>query len=130
MEEDTGAIPRKEDFSSWYNEILWRAEIMDVRYPVKGLYVWYPYGFGIRKRAYAILREIMDRDHAETMFPLLIPKTEFMKEAEHIKGLRMRFTGSPRRQDRTRRPARPPSYERDCHLSDMPLWIGRTPICP
>jgi len=86
MEEDTGAIPRKEDFSSWYNEILWRAEIMDVRYPVKGLYVWYPYGFGIRKRAYAILREIMDRDHAETMFPLLIPKTEFMKEAEHIKG--------------------------------------------
>jgi prolyl-tRNA synthetase len=28
----------------------------------------------------------MDRDHAETMFPLLIPETEFMKEATHIKG--------------------------------------------
>jgi len=86
MEEDTGALPRKEDFSAWYNEVLWRAEIMDVRYPVKGLYVWYPHGFGIRKRAYGILRDLMDRDHAETMFPLLIPKTEFMKEAEHIKG--------------------------------------------
>ncbi|KLK88312.1 prolyl-tRNA synthetase [Methanoculleus sediminis] len=86
MEEDTGALPRKENFSEWYNEILWRAEIMDVRYPVKGLYVWYPHGFGIRKRAYGILRDLMDRDHAETMFPLLIPKTEFMKEAEHIKG--------------------------------------------
>jgi len=86
MEEDTGALPRKEDFSAWYNEVLWRAEIMDVRYPVKGLYVWYPHGFGIRKRAYGILRNLMDRDHAETMFPLLIPKTEFMKEAEHIKG--------------------------------------------
>ncbi|WP_292517391.1 proline--tRNA ligase [Methanoculleus sp.] len=86
MEEDTGALPRKDNFSEWYNEVLWRAEIMDVRYPVKGLYVWYPHGFGIRKRAYGILRDLMDRDHDETMFPLLIPKTEFMKEAEHIKG--------------------------------------------
>lgn len=86
MEEDTGALPRKEDFSQWYNEILWRAEIMDVRYPVKGLYVWYPHGFAIRKRAYGILRDLMDRDHEETMFPLLIPETEFMKEATHIKG--------------------------------------------
>ncbi|NLM30430.1 MAG: proline--tRNA ligase [Methanomicrobiales archaeon] len=86
MEEDTGALPQKEDFSRWYNEILWRAEIMDVRYPVKGLYVWYPHGFAIRKRAYGILRDLMDREHAETIFPLLIPKTEFMKEATHIKG--------------------------------------------
>ncbi len=86
MEEDTGALPRKEDFSEWYNEVLWRAEIMDVRYPVKGLYVWYPHGFAIRKRAYGILRDLMDRDHSETMFPLLIPETEFMKEATHIKG--------------------------------------------
>jgi len=86
MEEDTGALPRKEDFSRWYNEILWRAEIMDVRYPVKGLYVWYPHGFAVRKRAYGILRDLMDREHEETMFPLLIPETEFMKEATHIKG--------------------------------------------
>ncbi|MCK9276564.1 MAG: proline--tRNA ligase [Methanoculleus sp.] len=86
MEEDTGALPRKDDFSEWYNEVLWRAEIMDVRYPVKGLYVWYPHGFAIRKRAYGILRNLMDRDHEETMFPLLIPETEFMKEATHIKG--------------------------------------------
>ena len=25
-------------------------------------------------------------DHNETLFPLLIPEQEFMKEAEHIKG--------------------------------------------
>ncbi|MCE5337383.1 MAG: proline--tRNA ligase [Methanomicrobiaceae archaeon] len=86
MEEDIGVLPRKDDFSQWYNEVLWRAEIMDVRYPVKGLYVWYPHGFAIRKRAYGILRDLMDRDHEETMFPLLIPETEFMKEATHIKG--------------------------------------------
>ena len=86
MDEDTGVLPPKSDFSGWYNDILWRAEIMDVRYPVKGLYVWYPYGFAIRKFVYNRLRELLDRDHEETLFPLLIPEQEFMKEAEHIKG--------------------------------------------
>ncbi len=86
MDDDTGNLPPKQDFSGWYNDILWRAEIMDVRYPVKGLYVWYPYGFAIRKFVYNRLRELLDRDHQETLFPLLIPEQEFMKEAEHIKG--------------------------------------------
>jgi prolyl-tRNA synthetase len=86
MEEDAGALPTKGDFSAWFNDILWRAEIMDVRYPVKGLYVWYPYGFAIRKFVYNQLRDLLDRDHQETLFPLLIPEQEFMKEAEHIKG--------------------------------------------
>lgn len=86
MEDESGALPQKCDFSAWYNDILWQAEIMDVRYPVKGLYVWYPHGFAIRKRTYGILRELLDRDHEETLFPLLIPEHEFMKEAEHIKG--------------------------------------------
>ena len=85
MDEES-TLPNKSDFSGWYNDLLWRAEIMDVRYPVKGLYVWYPFGFALRKNTYAILREIMDRDHQETLFPLLIPEPEFMKEAEHIKG--------------------------------------------
>ena len=86
MDDDAGALPLKKDFSAWYNDILWRAEIMDVRYPVKGLYVWYPYGFAIRKYVYQRLRDLLDRDHQETLFPLLIPEQEFMKEAEHIKG--------------------------------------------
>ncbi|MEI6294111.1 MAG: proline--tRNA ligase [Methanomicrobiales archaeon] len=86
MEEERGALPPKLDFSAWYNDLLWQAEIMDVRYPVKGLYVWYPHGFAIRKHVYAWLRELMDREHQETLFPLLIPEQEFMKEAEHIKG--------------------------------------------
>ena len=86
MDDDAGALPLKEDFSAWYNDLLWRAEIMDVRYPVKGLYVWFPYGFAIRKFVYQRLRDLLDRDHQETLFPLLIPEQEFMKEAEHIKG--------------------------------------------
>lgn len=59
---------------------------MDVRYPVKGLYVWYPFGFSLRRNVYSALRTLMDRDHQEALFPLLIPETELAKEGEHIKG--------------------------------------------
>ncbi len=79
-------LPRKEKFSEWYNEILQMAEIVDVRYPIKGICVWYPFGFALRQRIYSILRSLLDVDHQEVMFPLLIPENEFMKEAEHIKG--------------------------------------------
>jgi prolyl-tRNA synthetase len=85
-EEKKAVLPSKSNFSEWYNELLIMGEIMDVRYPVKGLYVWFPFGFDVRKRTYAIIRELLDKDHQEALFPLLIPETEFMKEAEHIKG--------------------------------------------
>ncbi|MDD2834947.1 MAG: proline--tRNA ligase, partial [Methanothrix sp.] len=55
-------------------------------YPVKGMCVWFPFGYAIKKNVYAIIRELLDPDHQETQFPLLIPENEFMKEAQHIKG--------------------------------------------
>jgi prolyl-tRNA synthetase len=79
-------IPPKENFSEWYHEILMMGEIVDNRYPVKGMCVWLPYGFALRKKVYEILRELLDVDHQETLFPLMIPENEFMKEAQHIKG--------------------------------------------
>lgn len=79
-------LPPKEEFSEWYHELLKMAEIVDVRYPVKGMCVWFPFGFGLRRNVYGIIRELLDPDHYETQFPLLIPEQEFMKEAEHIKG--------------------------------------------
>ena len=48
--------------------------------------VWFPFGFAVRKNVYSIIRELLDVDHQETQFPLLIPENEFMKEAQHIKG--------------------------------------------
>lgn len=80
------SLPPKAEFSEWYNEVLWRADIMDVRYPVKGLYVWHPFGFSLRRNVLSILRALLDVEHDEVLFPLLIPEQEFMKEAEHIKG--------------------------------------------
>ena len=79
-------VQKENNFSEWYGEMLKRAEILDIRYPVKGVYVWYPYGYKIRNLVYGILRTLLDKEHDEVLFPLLIPKDELMKEKEHIKG--------------------------------------------
>ncbi|MDF2956835.1 MAG: Prolyl-tRNA synthetase [Candidatus Alkanophagales archaeon MCA70_species_1] len=85
-EREAKTVIPKENFSEWYNEVLRRAEIMDVRYPVKGLYVWFPFGLKLRNLIYSILRALLDEEHDEVLFPTLIPRTEFMKEEKHIKG--------------------------------------------
>jgi len=86
VEEESKSLPPKDNFSEWYNELLMMAQVMDVRYPIKGIYVWYPFGFSIRKKVYNMLRDLMDVDHQECYFPMLIPKPELLKESEHIKG--------------------------------------------
>jgi prolyl-tRNA synthetase len=74
------------EFSEWFHNILEEAEIIDTRYPIKGMQVWLPQGFKIRKHALNLLREILDEDHEEVLFPLLIPEDELAKEAIHVKG--------------------------------------------
>ena len=81
-------LPKKdENFSEWFATILSTAEITDFRYPVKGMGIWLPHGYSIRKNVLKIVRELHDKTgHQEVMFPLLIPETFFQKEAEHIAG--------------------------------------------
>ncbi len=74
------------EFSEWFHSILEEAEIIDTRYPVKGMHVWLPQGFKIRKHTLNILKNILDKDHEEVLFPLLIPEDELAKEAIHVKG--------------------------------------------
>ncbi len=74
------------EFSEWFHNILEEAEIIDTRYPVKGMHVWLPQGFKIRKHTINILKTILDEDHEEVLFPLLIPEDELAKEAIHVKG--------------------------------------------
>ena len=50
------------------------------------MHVWLPEGFKIRKHTLKILKEILDKDHEEVLFPLLIPEDELAKEAIHVKG--------------------------------------------
>lgn len=74
------------DFSEWFHNILEEAEIIDIRYPVKGMHVWQPQGFKIRKYTLDILKNILDETHEEVLFPLLVPEDELAKEAIHVKG--------------------------------------------
>lgn len=77
----------QKNFSMWFNQILRRANIMDTRYPVKGLYVWLPYGLKLRNHVLSIIRRLLEETgHQEVLFPLLIPKTIFEMEAQHIRG--------------------------------------------
>ena len=73
-------------FGKWFRRILMKAEIMDYRYPVKGMAVWRPYGFKIRRNMLQALRNLLDSTgHSEVLFPLLIPETSLAKESEHMK---------------------------------------------
>lgn len=75
-------------FGKWFRHVLIEARIMDYRYPIKGMAVWLPYGFKIRRNILQIIRDLLDETgHQETRFPLLIPETSIAKESEHIKRL-------------------------------------------
>lgn len=74
-------------FSEWFNNTISEADIMDIQYPVKGLYVWKPYGMKLRNNTMDILEDLLEEsNHEEVLFPLLIPRNIFQKEAEHIRG--------------------------------------------
>jgi len=77
----------KSDFSEWYNNVVDVAGLSDKRYPIKGMNVWTAYGWRIMRNIDEVIRRECDATgHGEVCFPLLIPKTEFQKEADHIKG--------------------------------------------
>jgi prolyl-tRNA synthetase len=77
----------KSNFNDWYPDVIELANLSDKRYPVKGMNVWTPYGWKLMLNIDNAIRADLDRTgHGEVCFPLLIPKTEFAKEAEHIKG--------------------------------------------
>jgi prolyl-tRNA synthetase len=82
----TEITPKSEDFSRWYTDLVRRAELADYS-PVKGCMVIRPYGYAIWE---LIQRGLDDRfkatGHVNAYFPLFIPKSLLMKEAEHVEG--------------------------------------------
>ncbi len=77
----------RENFSEWYNEVIEKSGLVDKRYPIKGMHVWLPYGWELMRNIDNLFRKIfVEYGHKEVNFPLLIPETEFKKEAEHIRG--------------------------------------------
>jgi len=78
--------PQSEDFSSWYNDVIFRAELVD-RGPVRGSMVIRPFGYRIWELLQADLdRRIKATGHQNAYFPLLIPQSYLQREAEHVEG--------------------------------------------
>ena len=76
----------KENFSEWYNEVVYQAELAD-HAPVRGCMVIRPYGYALWENIKSILdKKIKDTGHQNAAFPLLIPQSFLQKEAEHVKG--------------------------------------------
>ncbi len=80
-------MKKEGNFSEWYHEVLEEAEVVDARYNMKGALVWRPFGFQLRKLVFGYLGNLMEATgHQETLFPLMIPEGQLMKEAEHLEG--------------------------------------------
>jgi len=77
---------RSENFSSWYNELVVKADLAQ-NSDVRGCMVIKPYGYSIWEKMQAVLdQKFKDTGHQNAYFPLLIPKSYLSKEANHIEG--------------------------------------------
>lgn len=74
------------DFSQWYTDVVLKTELVDYG-PVKGTMVIRPYGYAIWEN---IQKDLDKRFRAtgvqNAYFPMFIPQSFLMKEAEHVEG--------------------------------------------
>jgi prolyl-tRNA synthetase len=81
------SIPTKaDDLSEWYTQVCLRAQLADYT-PVRGCIALRPYGFAIWELIQAEFdKRFKATGHANAYFPLLIPESLLVKEAEHVEG--------------------------------------------
>lgn len=78
--------PQSEDFSAWYNELVYRAELVDLG-PVRGAFVIRPYGYALWENIQRELDAMFKATgHQNLYFPMLIPMSYFQREAQHVEG--------------------------------------------
>ena len=77
---------REENYSQWYNELVVKAGLAE-NSAVRGCMVIKPYGYAIWEKMQQQLDKMFkDTGHYNAYFPLLIPKSFFSKEADHVEG--------------------------------------------
>ena len=82
-------IPPKSDFNKWYPAIVEIADLVDKRYPIKGMDVWKPYGLSAMGLIDQLARDEMSRTgHNEYRFPLLVPEGLLDKENRLVSRLK------------------------------------------
>lgn len=77
---------RADNYSQWYNDLVMKADLAE-QAPVRGCMIIKPYGYAIWEKIQAELdKEFKKQGVQNAYFPLLIPKSFFAREAEHVKG--------------------------------------------
>lgn len=86
MSSQLGIPSRDENYSDWYNELVLKADLAD-HSAVRGCMVIKPHGYAIWELMQRALDDMFkDTGHVNAYFPLLIPKSFFDKEADHVEG--------------------------------------------
>lgn len=78
--------PKAADLSAWYTAVCLKAELVSYS-PVRGCVVLRPYGFGLWEKLQTHLdARFKATGHENAYFPLLIPESLLVREAEHVEG--------------------------------------------
>ncbi|PMP80548.1 MAG: proline--tRNA ligase, partial [Chloroflexus aggregans] len=78
---------RSVDYNQWYLDIVREADLAEVAEVVRGCIVVKAHGWAIWELMQRALDDrIKATGHSNVQFPLLIPKSFIMKEAEHVEG--------------------------------------------
>lgn len=80
------SVKREDDFAAWYQAVISEAQLAEES-GVRGCMVIKPWGYGIWERIQRLLDDrIKATGHDNAYFPLLIPLSNFEREAEHVDG--------------------------------------------
>ena len=91
MAEDKDAFVKEiadpeQDYSQWYVDTVLKADLADYG-PTKGFMIIKPYGYALWENVQSALdARFKATGHVNAYFPLLIPESLLMKEAEHVEG--------------------------------------------
>jgi len=78
--------PQSVDFSKWYNEIVYKADLCELS-PVRGCLIIKPYGYELWEAVKSGLdRRFKATGHQNAYFPLFIPESFLKREAQHVEG--------------------------------------------
>eukprot|EP00761_Pharyngomonas_kirbyi_P013896 gb/GECH01013925.1/.p1 GENE.gb/GECH01013925.1/~~gb/GECH01013925.1/.p1 ORF type:complete len:490 (+),score=137.99 gb/GECH01013925.1/:1-1470(+) len=77
----------KDGFPAWFENILISAEVVDKRYPAKGMPVFMPYGFHMHNAIMNILEKEWDKmEVLKAQFPTFVPESFLKRETENFSG--------------------------------------------
>jgi len=115
-------MDKEKDFSEWYNKIVREADIIDDRYPIKGMPVYKPYGFKLVRSILEELEKELEKNGVEpSWFPILIPYEIFKRESEHIQGFEEEVFWVGGKDEKPEYILRPTSETEMYYM--YPLWI-------